>query len=185
MQSWGLLRLHTFFLADQKCLPVLPKTTNSNKNFQSFHWGNNQQERKAHHQHTCISLFFSQRSCRVPPSAQQDASAFPSGRICSGGAVLSFVYCEKNLPVPQLRVTEKLYYWSTNGFVYSLHVTVTETDTSIFLLKLCFPKMFCQGECTYMIIFRGPLNANACLAFLWPFCNSKIADPTPVNFLCK
>lgn len=77
-----------------KCLPVLSKTTTTNKNFQSFHQQKNNRKEKLTAKalpgikNICISLLFSRRRCRVPPSAQQDANAFPSGRICCGGAVL-------------------------------------------------------------------------------------------------
>lgn len=104
MQGWGLLHLQTLFLSDQKFLSVSlssPKQPAATKT--SSHCTRKtkkQQERKAHHQHTRrhqkrVSAF-RQRRCGVPPSAQQDANAFPSGRICSGGAVLWFVYYEKN-----------------------------------------------------------------------------------------
>lgn len=194
MQSWGLLHLQTLFLSDQKFLSVslsFPKQPTATKT--SNHCTRktkNQQERKAHHQCTCRH----QKNAHQPSAREDAGSLHLLSRMPmlshQGGSVLEEQFFDlfimKKVSMARLQVVEKLYYWSTDGFIYSVHVTVTELYTSIFLLKLYFPKMFCQGEYTYKIIFHGPLNASACLAFLWPFWDSKIADhPTPVNFLCK
>lgn len=147
VQSWGLLYLQTLFLSDQKFLsaslssPKQPPTTKTSSRSTSKKTTGKKSSPPKRFQasKTFVSVFSSAGGDAGSPHLLSRMPMLSH----QGGSVVEEQFFDlfimKKIPMPQLQVIEKLYYWSTTGFIHSVHVTVTEPYTSIFFTEIVFP----------------------------------------------